>query len=37
LSLQFIRENYHSVTKAIEDFTEKPQTYFNLLTRLQIA
>ena len=37
VALTFIRKKYISVTKALEQFTEKPQTYLNLLTQLQIV
>ena len=36
-ALQCIRAKYDSVTKAIESFTEKPRTYLNLLTQLQLV
>jgi predicted transposase YbfD/YdcC len=36
-AIQCIRQHYQSVTQAIEQFTEQPQTYLNLLTRLQIV
>lgn len=37
LALQFIRQKHVSVTQAIEQFTEQPQAYLNLLTQLQIV
>lgn len=37
LAIQFVRQKHDSVTKAIEQFTEQPQTYLNLLTQLQIV
>lgn len=37
LALDCIRQKYTSVTQAIEQFTEQPQTYLNLLTQLQLV
>ncbi len=37
LTIQFIKTKYTSVTKAIETFTEKPNTYLNLLNQLQLV
>jgi predicted transposase YbfD/YdcC len=37
LALQCIRQKYTSTTQAIEQFTERPQTYFSLLTSLKIV
>jgi predicted transposase YbfD/YdcC len=37
LALTFIRKKHQSVTKAIEGFTETPQSYLNLLTQLNIV
>lgn len=36
-ALQCVRTKYDSVTRAIESFTERPQTYLNLLTQLQLV
>ena len=36
-ALQCIKIKYTSITKAIDVFTEKPTTYLNLLTQLQIV
>lgn len=36
-ALQCIKTEYDSVTRAIESFTERPQTYLNLLTQLQLV
>lgn len=37
LAIQFIRQEYHSVTQAIEDFTERPNTYTKLLIQQKIV
>lgn len=37
LALTCIRKKYASITKAIEIFTEKPRTYFTLLTQLHLV
>ena len=36
-AIQCIRAKYDSVTKAIDGFTEKPKTYFDLLNQLQLV
>lgn len=37
LALQCIRKRYASVTRALEEFTERPTAYLKLLTQLQIV
>jgi predicted transposase YbfD/YdcC len=37
LALQCIRSKYDSVTQAIEQFTEKPSNYLNMLTQLHLV
>jgi predicted transposase YbfD/YdcC len=37
LALQFIKQKHHSVTQAIEIFTEQPHQYLNLLTQLHLV